>query len=190
MTDQNAEVVVVTFEDRNQAQKALRSLNEADRADLIDIHEGALVSRDVYGEIHIDDLKLIGFDDLVRNSVGIALNVAVSGTGLLLVTAFEGLRILSRGGWQLAGLATALLASPLHRMRDTIIPDSRVKTVGADLEPGGSAVVAVVNADVATDLAAELERRGGVIFTATEDIEVVEEVEIVEEIEVIEEVVD
>lgn len=163
MTETLPKIIIAAFEDPEDAQKALRSLGRADRADQIELQQGALVSRDLYGGVHIRDFRQMGLGEVLRSTANITLDVGISGAGLLLGTAVGGLRILARGAWRVAGVATTGLASPVRGVRTAVLPDRRVKAVAADLEPGATAIVAFADPDVAPDLAAELVRRGGVL---------------------------
>ena len=127
-------LVVVTFEDADEAGKVLETLRSAQRADLLSLDDSAVVVRDEEGKVH------------VKNEMDRGIKIGAVGGGLL------GL-LLAGVFFPVAGLLVgAALGGLIGKSVDLGIDQKFVKEVGGDLQPGTSALFFIVreaNADVA-----------------------------------------
>jgi uncharacterized membrane protein len=127
-------LVVVTFDNAEEAGKVRQTLRSAERTDLLSLDDSAVIVKDEEGKIH------------VKNEMDRGVQIGAVGGGLL------GL-LLAGIFFPLAGLLVGALAGGLiGKMADTGIDQKFVKEVSADLQPGTSALFFIVreaNADAA-----------------------------------------
>jgi uncharacterized membrane protein len=119
-------LVVVTFDNAEEAGKVLQTLRSAQRADYLSLDDSAVVVKDEEGKIH------------VKNEMDRGVKVGAVGGGLL------GLLL---GGifFPVAGLLVGALAGGLiGKSVDLGIDQKFVKEVGEDLQPGTSALFFIV----------------------------------------------
>jgi uncharacterized membrane protein len=127
-------LVVVTFDDQEEAGKVRETLRSAQRADYLSLDDSAVIVKDEEGKIH------------VKNEMDRGVKIGAIGGGLL------GLLI---GGifFPLAGLLVGILGGGLvGKLADTGIDQKFVKEVSEDLQPETSALfflVRAANPDVA-----------------------------------------
>jgi len=127
-------LVVVTFDNPEEAGKVRETLRSAQRADFLSLDDSAVIVKDEEGKIH------------VKNELDRGVKIGAIGGGML------GLLI---GGifFPLAGLLVGILGGGLvGKLVDTGIDQSFVKEVSEDLQPGTSAlffIVRAANPDVA-----------------------------------------
>jgi uncharacterized membrane protein len=127
-------LVVVTFDNPEEAGKVREALRSAQRADYLSLDDSAVIVKDEEGKIH------------VKNELDRGVKIGAIGGGLL------GLLI---GGifFPLAGLLVGVLGGGLvGKLADTGVDQKFVKEVSEDLQPGTSAlffIVRAANPDVA-----------------------------------------
>lgn len=127
-------LVVVTFDDPEEAGKVRETLRSAQRADYLSLDDSAVIVKDGDGKIH------------VKNEVDRGVKIGAIGGGLL------GLLI---GGifFPLAGLLVGVLGGGLvGKLAAPGVDQQFVKEVSEDLQPGSSALFFIVreaNPDVA-----------------------------------------
>jgi uncharacterized membrane protein len=164
------QLIVAAFQDETSAASALKTLKQARRERLIGIQNAAVLRKDEKGKLHIQETADMG------GGKGAALGgVAGAAIGLiggpaLLVPAAVG----------------ALVGGLSAKLRDSGFSNERLATLGENLKPGSSAIVAVVEhtwvaeienamaeagADAVTaalsaDVAAQLEAGNEVAYTA------------------------
>ena len=128
MTEAPVQVVVAAFKEETAADEILRELKAAKWAGLIGIQNAAVLRRDKKDKLHIKELKDWGGG---KGAVfGGALGAVV---GLV-----AGPAVLA------AGAAGALIGGLSAKLRDSGFSDERLKTIGGSLQPGTSAIVAVI----------------------------------------------
>ena len=170
MTDIPVQVVVAAFQDEQAASDALASLKELKHERIVGIVDAAVIRKDAEGKIHIKETAdLSPKKGAARGAlIGGALSLLAGPLGLVAAT-----------GAAIGGLAAR---------HDAGFKDERLERLGQALQPGTSAIVAVVehtwvaeleaelqeaHADVTTealaaDIAAQLEAGGEVAYTAIE----------------------
>lgn len=142
-------LVVITFDDVDEAERVRDTLRSAQREDFIKLDDSAVVVKDEEGKIH------------VKNEMDRGVKIGAIGGGLL------GLLI---GGifFPVAGLLVGVLGGALvGKSADVGIDQKFVKDVSEALQPGTSAIFFLVreaNADVA--LAALKPYKGTVYHTS------------------------
>jgi uncharacterized membrane protein len=157
MSDTPTELIVSAFQTEDGADKALDEIVAAKKDKLVKIREAAVVRRDKHGKLHISERG-----DL---SVG---GGAASGAAIGAVVGLFGGPI----GALLGGAAGAAIGGLAGKLIDTGIPDDRLKQIGSALQPGTSAIVAMIEHTWVTEIQSELDRAGGDTLAAavTEDI--------------------
>jgi uncharacterized membrane protein len=174
--DRPIDVLVAAFPTEDGASNALHGLERAKKDGVIQIKDAAVLRRDPSNQLHIAETTDKGFG---RGAVLGGVAGAVVGV------------IAGPIGWAtLGGAAVGGLAA---KLRDGGFPDERLRRMGEGLQPGSSAVVAVVEhtwleevehmleeegadlmtdaiaADIATQLEEDAERMQGSTTGGTED---------------------
>ena len=119
-------LVVMTFENVDEAGKVRDALRSAERAAYLNLDDSAVIVKDEGGKIH------------VKNEMDRGVKIGVIGGGLL------GLLV---GGifFPLAGLLVGAIGGGLvGKLADTGIDQKFVKEVSEDLQPGTSALFLIV----------------------------------------------
>ena len=121
-------LVVVTFDDAEQAGKVRETLRSAQRSDYLSLDDSAIVVKDEDGKIH------------VKNEMDRGVKIGAIGGGLLGL--LIGGIIFPVGGLLIGALGGALIG----KSADLGIDQDFVKEVSEDLQPGTSAIFFVVRA--------------------------------------------
>jgi uncharacterized membrane protein len=151
MSDTPLQLIVSAFGTEDGADNALDEIVQAKKERLVRIHEAAVVRRDAAGKLHINERG-----DL---STG---GGAASGAALGAVIGLFGGPI----GALLGGAAGAAIGGIAARLIDTGIPDSRLQQIGTALQPGTSAIVAMIEHRWVGEIQGELQRAGGDVLAA------------------------
>lgn len=128
MSEDTLKVVIAIYHEEAEAREALDSLMDATKAGMLDIEDAALIWKDETAKIHVKDVANISIGS------GAAIGGLIGGI-LGLIAGPAGVVILGGTGALLGGSTTA---------GDEGISDERLLEIGASLETGTSAVVAVV----------------------------------------------
>ena len=121
-------LVVVTFDNPEEAGEVREALRRAQRADYLSLDDSAVIVKDGEGKIH------------VKNEMDRGVKIGAIGGGLL------GLLIGSIF-FPLAGLLVGVLGGGLvGKLADTGVDSKFVKEVSEDLQPGTSALFFIVRA--------------------------------------------
>lgn len=149
MTDVPVQLIVAAFQDEKSADEALKALKQAKRERLIGIQNAAVLRKDEKGKLHIKETADMG------GGKGAALGgVAGAAIGILAGPAL----------WVPAAVG-ALVGGLAAKLRDSGFSDERLKTIGDSLEPGSSAIIAVVEHKWVAQVEKELEEAGADMFT-------------------------
>ena len=128
MSQVPVELIVAAFGDENAAKNALNELKAAKRAKLIDIVDAAVIRRDEKNKLRIRETGDLsgGQGAMFGGALGLTLGI-LAGPGALV-----------------AGAAGALIGGIAAKLRDSGFSDARLKEIGDALQPGTSAIVALV----------------------------------------------
>jgi len=128
MSDVPVQVIVAAFQDEKAAKAALKELKQASREGLIKIENAAVLRKDKKGKLHIKETHDMG------GGKGAALG-GVGGAAIGLVA-----------GAALAApvVVGALVGGLVAKLRDSGFSNKRLESMGEGLQPGTSAIVAVV----------------------------------------------
>ena len=149
MSDVPVQVIVAAFQDEKSANLALKELKRARREKLIGIQNAAVLRKDAKGKLHIKETADMG------GGKGAALGgVAGAAIGIL---AGPALLVPAAVGALVGGLAA--------KLRDSGFSDQRLKTIGESLEPGSSAIIAIVEHKWVAKVEQELAEAGADMFT-------------------------
>ena len=135
------EVIVAAFQDEDGAKAALKQLKSAKRQGLIKIDDAAVIRKDEKGKLHIKETA----DMSTGRGAGIG---AVIGGVVGLLAGPVGVALGAGAGAALGGVAA-------HG--DAGFKDERLEKIGEGLEPGTSAIVAVVEHKWVAAVQAQLE---------------------------------
>jgi uncharacterized membrane protein len=127
MADVPIDVVVAAFTEEDGADDALKELRNAHGEGLINIKDAAVLRRDMENKLHITDTtdKGLGRGAILGGIAGAVVGVVAGPIGWMTL-----------GGAAVGGLAA--------KLRDGGFKDSRLRQVGDSLQPGSSAIIAVV----------------------------------------------
>jgi uncharacterized membrane protein len=149
MSEVPVQVVIAAFEDEKAADEVLGELKLAKWSGLIGIQNAAILRRDEKEKLHIKELKDWGGGK--GAAAGGALGAVV---GLVLGP-----------GALVAGAAGALIGGLAAKLRDSGFSDERLKTIGASLKPGSSAIIAIIEHKWVAELEREMEEAGADVLT-------------------------
>jgi uncharacterized membrane protein len=161
MADVPVELIVAAFPDEDGASKALNALKEARKERLIGIQDAAVIQRRVDNTLHIRETGDMtgGRGAVIGGIVGAAIGLVAPPT--VLVTAGIGAAI--------GGLAA--------RLRDSGFPDDRLRELGEALQPGTSALVAVIEHTWVAEVERELAELGARMVTEEIKAEIASQLE-------------
>jgi uncharacterized membrane protein len=149
MGDIPVQIVVAAFQDEKSADEALKVLKQAKRERMIGLQDAAVIRKDEKGKLHIKETedmstgKGAGIGALIGGVIGL-----IGGPGGVIL------------GASLMGLVGGLVAS-----KDSGIKDERLEKLGDGLQPGTSAIVAIVEHKWVDEVRKELEEQAKDIFT-------------------------
>lgn len=170
MSDNPVQLVVAAFQEEAAAKAALKELKQAQKAKVIKIENAAVLRKDAKGKLHIKETHdMGGGKGAVFGGVGGAAIGLIGGPALLVPTAVG-----------------ALVGGLVAKLRDSGFANKRLESLGEGLQPGTSAIVAVVEhtwvgqveealaeaeaevmtAAIQADIAAQLEAGHQVAYTA------------------------
>jgi uncharacterized membrane protein len=157
MAEPQRQVIVARFDDRGEAQKALKALNKTLKTQNVELQQGALVTRAPDGILEIEKL---GEDSNLRKLTTDAANLtaflAVGSAKIVGSAVTASFSLLSSSIGKAAALAGAAAALTSDRARSLTGGDKPLRKIGGSLEPGASAVVVVVDTAHAAKVAAVL----------------------------------
>ena len=143
MSDVPVQVVIAAFEDLGAADNALFELKQAKWAGLIGIQNAAVLKMNYKGKLEIRETGDWG------GGQGAAAGAVLGG--------FLGL-LLGPVGW--LGLTGAVIGGLAAKLRDSGFSDERLKQLGEALQPGTSALVAVIEHKWVAELEKEMQEAG------------------------------
>jgi uncharacterized membrane protein len=161
MGDVPVQIIVAAFKDEDTASQALRSLQQAQKERLIKIDNAAVLHKDKKGKLHIKETADMG------GRKGAALG-GVAGAAIGLI-AGPALLVPAAVGALVGGLTA--------RLRDTGFKNARLEALGERLQPGSSAIVAVVEHTWVAQVQAAMAEAGADVLTAQIGADISEQLE-------------
>jgi uncharacterized membrane protein len=155
------EIVVAAFQEEKAADEALAELKQAKWAGLIGIQNAAVIRRDEKDKLHIKELKDWG------GGKGAAWGGALGAV----------LGVLTGPGILVAGAAGALIGGLAAKLRDSGFSDERLKTIGDSLQPGTSAIVAVIEHKWVADLEKQMQEAQADVVTMAVAADIADQLE-------------
>jgi len=157
--------VIAKFADLDSANRALRKLRDAQKNEGLDIREGAVVVGTVDGVMPVTNLDEVGLGDVASNAVDLMAYLGVGTAKIAAQTAIAGGLLLMSSARRVAALGGSLLVMPAKKFLNVLGSDQEIDLLGATIEPGTCAVVAVVeDAAAAAQVMAELAESGGLVL--------------------------
>ena len=162
MTEVPLQIIIAAFQEEDAADQALKALKEAKREKLISIDNAAVIRKDDDGKLHIKETadmgggKGAGVGALVGGAIGLL-------AGPLGVAAGSAL-----------GAAVGGITAKLY---DGGFKDDRLRQIGTSLEPGTSAIIAVIEHRWVAELERELAEEGADVTTAALAADIAEQLQ-------------
>jgi uncharacterized membrane protein len=147
-------IVVITFDDENQAESVLKSLKSLEHRDKLRINDAAVIVKNAEGKVHIKNMT----------EVGVKVGAVTGG--------FLGLLI---GGllFPIAGLALGIAGGALvGKTFETGVDKKFINEVKNSLQPGTSGILFIVGREDADLLIAALEPYNGKLYQTSFDSDV------------------
>lgn len=138
--------IAVRFQTASAAEEALSKVHELDGEPDVSVRDAVVVIHTEQGRIELEQTRQIAPGE----------SLAASGSAGLVAGLLLGLPV----GGALLGLA----GGTLFGLRDTGIPDDRMRQLGQDLQPGQAMLCVLVNAGTGTQRVREALSRYGTVF--------------------------
>ena len=162
MTDVPLQIIVAAFQEEDAADGALRALKEAKKEKLISIDNAAVIRKDEDGKLHIKETADMG------GGKGAGVGVLVGGA----------IGLLAGPLGVVAGSALgAAVGGITAKLYDGGFKDERLEQIGASLQPGTSAIVAVIEHRWVKDLERELAEEGADVTTVALAADIAEQLQ-------------
>lgn len=161
MSEVPVQLIVAAFQDEDAASQALKALKQAKKDGLIRIQDAAVIRKDEKGKLRIKETADVGggkgaaFGGVVGAAIGL-----IAGP-LLVVPAAVG----------------ALVGGLTAKLVDTGFSDERLKEIGDALEPGSSAIIAVVEHKWVEEVRREMQEAGADLMTEAIKTDIAEQLE-------------
>lgn len=161
MSETPVQLIVAAFKDEDTASQALKMLKQAKKDGLIRIQDAAVIRKDEKGKLRIKETADVGggkgaaFGGVVGAAIGL-----VAGP-LLVVPAAVG----------------ALIGGLTAKLVDTGFSDERLKQIGEALEPGSSAIIAVVEHRWVEEVRREMQEAGADMLTEALKTDIAQQLE-------------
>ena len=149
MEESPYELILAIFDDESHASDAFQALKSAEKEKLIDLENVVVIHKEEEGKIHVKEAA-----ESVSGEVGIG---ALVGGALGLLAGPVGIITLAGAGAILGGLSA--------KLDDVGFDDTRLERLGEALQPGASAVLAVIEIKAKNELVSELESLGAKVAT-------------------------
>jgi uncharacterized membrane protein len=161
MSDNPVQLVVAAFKDEDSAKEALMELKQAQKEKLIKIENAAVLRKDEKGKLHIKETRdMGGGKGAVLGGVGGAAIGLIAGPALVVPVAVGAL---------VGGLAA--------KLRDSGFSNQRLEALGEGLQPGTSAIVAVVEHTWVAQVEEALAEAEADVITAEIQVDIAQQLE-------------
>ena len=144
MNESQYEIVLAVFEDEQTAAKAYKDLHQAEKDKKVDLENVVLIHKEADGKIEVKEAA-----EKIAGEAGIG---ALVGGALGLLAGPVGVITLGAIGAALGGLSA--------KLDDVGFDDTRLEKLGESLEPGKSAILAVLESKYTEKLEQEFKNRG------------------------------
>ena len=144
MNESQYEIVLAVFEDEQTAAKAYKDLHQAEKDEKVDLENVVLIHKEADGKIEVKEAA-----EKIAGEAGIG---ALVGGALGLLAGPVGVITLGAIGAALGGLSA--------KLDDVGFDDTRLEKLGESLEPGKSAILAVLESKYTEKLEQEFKNRG------------------------------
>ena len=148
MSEAPVQIVVAAFKEERAADQALFELKQAKWAGVIGIQNAAVLRMDQKGKLHIKETGDWG------GGKGAVAGAVIGGTIGLLTGPI---------GW--LGLTGAVIGGLAAKLRDSGFSDARLNPLGSALQPGTSALVAVIEHKWVAELEKQMQEAGADVMT-------------------------
>lgn len=162
MSDVPMQIIVAAFQDEDEADQALKTLKEAKKEKLISIDNAAVIRKDEEGKLHIKETADMG------GGKGAGIGTLVGGAiGL----------IGGPVGVVAGGALGAVVGGLTAKLYDGGFKDDRLRQIGTSLQPGTSAIIAVIEHRWVAELERELAEEGADVTTAVLAADIAEQLQ-------------
>lgn len=151
MNDAPVQIIIAAYQEEDAADQALKTLKEAKKEKLIGIENAAVIRKDEDGKLHIKETADMG------GGKGAGIGVLVGGA-IGLLAGPVGVAAGSALGAAVGGLTAKLY--------DGGFKDERLRQIGTSLQPGTSAIIAVIEHRWVAEIERELAEEGAEVMTA------------------------
>jgi len=162
MSDVPMQIIIAAFQDEDEADQALKTLKEAKKEKLISIDNAAVIRKDDEGKLHIKETADMG------GGKGAGIGTLVGGAiGL----------IGGPVGVVAGGALGAVVGGLTAKLYDGGFKDDRLRQIGTSLQPGTSAIIAVIEHRWVAELERELAEEGADVTTAALAADIAEQLQ-------------
>ena len=152
MSESPYDVILAVFDDQATASKAYQDLHKAEKDKKIDLENVVLIHKEAAGKIDVKEAaEKISGEARIGALVGGALGILAGPVGVITL-----------------GAAGAVVGGLSAKLDDVGFDDERLEMLGETLEPGKSAILAVLESQYSDKLVQELKNRGAQV--AVEDL--------------------
>lgn len=162
MTDVPLQILVAAFQEEDAADDALKALKVAKKEKLISIDNAAVIRKDESGKLHIKETADMG------GGKGAGVGALVGGAIGLLAGPL---------GVAAGGALGAAVGGITAKLYDGGFKDERLERIGSSLQPGTSAIVAVIEHRWVADLERDLAEEGADVMTTALAADIAEQLQ-------------
>jgi uncharacterized membrane protein len=152
MSESPYDVILAVFDDQAIASQAYQDLHKAEKDKKVDLENVVLIHKEAAGKIDVKEAaEKISGEARIGALVGGALGILAGPVGVITL-----------------GAAGAVVGGLSAKLDDVGFDDERLEMLGETLEPGKSAILAVLESQYSEKLVQELKNRGAQV--AVEDL--------------------
>ena len=156
MSEAERQVIVARFDNRSEAQRALKTLNKTLKNQNVALDQGAVVTRAPDGILEIEKLNDNTLTNLVTDAVNLTTYVVVGSAKIVGGAVGESFGLLTSSFGRATALVGSMAAVTVNRARTFTGGDKPLRRIGGTLEPGAAAIMVVVDSAHAEQVAAVL----------------------------------
>ena len=156
MSEAERQVIVARFDNRSEAQRALKTLNKTLKNQNVALDQGAVVTRAPDGILEIEKLNDNTLTNLVTDAFNLTTYVVVGSAKIVGGALGESFGLLTSSFGRASALVGSVAAVTVNRARTFTGGDKPLRRIGGTLEPGAAAIMVVVDSAHAEQVAAVL----------------------------------